>query len=107
VTQADRDEIVDVRDALNRAGTSAPKYVSDLALPYVPGALQRLNRIAQDEESRQSRQACVDILNFYLAGASEGSSGGSSDVKVVVVNASDIQKLGEMQRQAILAEKTK
>jgi hypothetical protein len=103
-----RHEIAQARATLNKAGVDAAKVVSDLAAPHVAKAMANLVRISDDLDNRQSRQASVDILNFYLSGSSTGNTGGESgNTRVLIVNAPDMHRLSEMERLDRLEAKAK
>lgn len=85
--------------------------LADLAAPYEEEIIATAVEVMRDRgtEERPNRQrlnAAAFLAQLRQQQAVNGNGGGG-EVRVIVVPAADIQKLGEMQRQAMLAEKTK
>jgi hypothetical protein len=80
------------------------KKLARLAEPYAEECINTLVKIMRDDDSRQQRAATVDLLTLMQEGATD-EKGQGGNTRVLIVNAPDIHRLGEMQRMALQAEK--
>jgi hypothetical protein len=101
LSNADRAKVEAARTTLRTVGRD--EKVAELVAPYVPEAIQALVEVMRDPDSRQRRNAALDLIQLSLGAKPESS--GKSDVRVVVLNASDVQRLGEMQRANVVQSK--
>jgi hypothetical protein len=95
MSQADRDKL------------AAAKQLAKLAAPYAEEIVRVTVEVMRDPESRQRLNAATFLAQLMQEGEPEGGKG---DVRVVVLQASDVQRLGDMQREArataVLEKKT-
>ena len=85
MSQADRDKL------------AACKELARLASPYAEEIVKCAVAIMRDVESRQRLNAATFLAQLMQEGEPEGGKG---EVRVVVLQANDVQRLGEMQREA-------
>lgn len=89
----------------DRERMAIAKKLARLAEPYAEECINTLVKIMRDDDSRQQRAATVDLLTLMQEGATDDKQGGNT--RIMIVQSSDIQRLGEMQRQAQLEAQAK
>lgn len=99
MSQADRDTLEALREAADAVDGDAKKKLAALAAKYVPEIIAAAKRVMDDVESRQSLNAAAFLAE--LATGVDASGAGKGEVRVVVLQASDVQRLGEMQRSQL------
>lgn len=86
MSQADRDKLAHA------------KHLAKLAAPYAEEIVNTAVEVMRDVESRQRLNAAAFLAELIQEGEPDGGKGG--DVRVVVLSANDVQRLGDMQREA-------
>jgi hypothetical protein len=90
MSQADRDKL------------AAAKELARLAAPYAQEIVQVAVEVMRDTTSRQRLNAATFLAQLMSEGEPEGGKG---EVRVVVLQAQDVQRLGEMQRANVVPMK--
>lgn len=90
MSQADRDKLAHA------------KHLAKLAAPYAEEIVATAVEVMRDPESRQRLNAATFLAQLMSEGEPEGGKG---EVRVVVLQAQDVQRLGEMQRANVVPMK--
>lgn len=99
MSQADRDTLEALKEAADAIEGDAKKKLGALAAKYVPDIVRTAVVVMNDTESRQRLNAAALLAEWATENTKQSGNGGGA-VKLLVLDRADIQRLGDMQREA-------